>query len=122
MAGLWEFPGGKVEPGETCTQALHRELTEELGVAVRLGTEVRGPHEQGWLLNESAAMRVWLAELSSGVPRPLEDHDLLNWLDLAAAESLETLPWIPADYPIVAGLLSVIGEPITNTTGPALGR
>lgn len=122
LAGLWEFPGGKVEPGETCPEALHRELMEELGVSVRLGTEIKGPHVQGWPLNERAAMRVWLAELTSGVPRPLEDHDLLKWLELGSAETLEALPWIPADYPIVAGLLATMSQPVPDSTASPSGR
>jgi len=104
FAGMWEFPGGKVEAGETCEEGLHRELHEELGVRVRLGAEVPGPGVQGWPLNAKAAMRVWLAEVTEGTPAPLEDHDELRWVALDPGE-LQSLAWIPADLPIVEAML-----------------
>lgn len=108
FAGMWEFPGGKIEPGESAEQALHRELHEELGVGLRLGAELKGPSETGWPLNERAAMRVWFAELVTGEPRPLEDHDELRWVDLRNRDEVLALPWIPADLPIVEALLSAV--------------
>ena len=105
VAGMWEFPGGKIELGESCQEAVHREITEELGVSIELGSEIFGPLEQGWQLNDSAAMRVWFAEITSGSPEPLEDHDQLLWVDLNL-EELEALPWIPADLPIVRAVLA----------------
>jgi len=100
---MWEFPGGKIEPGESAQSALHRELAEELGVEVVLGAELEGPTPDGWVLNPQAAMRVWLAEVTAGEPAPLEDHDELRWVAIEDAGMLE-LPWIPADLPIVAAL------------------
>ncbi|PVZ54470.1 (deoxy)nucleoside triphosphate pyrophosphohydrolase [Arthrobacter sp. H-02-3] len=108
FAGMWEFPGGKVEPGEAAEDALHRELREELGVQVRLGAELPAVTAAGWPLNEKAAMRVWFAELEDGEPRPLEDHDELRWLDLRNSEDVLGLPWIPADFPIVEALLAAV--------------
>ncbi|MGP4033965.1 (deoxy)nucleoside triphosphate pyrophosphohydrolase [Pseudarthrobacter sp. 1C304] len=108
FAGMWEFPGGKVESGETAEQALHRELREELGISVRLGAELDSGSADGWPLNERAAMRVWFAELLDGVPRPLQDHDELRWVSLRNRGEVLGLPWIPADLPIVEALLDTL--------------
>ena len=106
LCGLWEFPGGKREPGESCEQALVRECAEELAVPVELLTEVSGPHAQGWPLSDTAAMRVFTAIVPDGmVPAAGEDHLALRWLPLADPAAILQLPWIPADLPIVRALL-----------------
>jgi 8-oxo-dGTP diphosphatase len=103
LAGRWEFPGGKVEPGEDPVDAVHRELQEELGVRVRLGAEVVAPDAAGWRLSERYVMRLWTATVTSGVPRPLVEHDELRWLD---GGDWLAVPWLDADVPIVRALMA----------------
>ena len=111
LAGLWEFPGGKVEPDEEPEAALCCELTEELGISVRLGAELPAEAPSGWPLNDRASMRVWFAEVAQGEPQPLQDHDELRWVSLENHDEVLGLPWIPADFPIVRALLAALAVP-----------
>ncbi|MGP4000948.1 (deoxy)nucleoside triphosphate pyrophosphohydrolase [Streptomyces sp. 8N706] len=95
LAGRWELPGGKVEPGETPEAGLVRELREELGVEVEpLG---RIPGE--WPLTQGYVLHVWTARLAAGEPRPLQDHDELRWLTPDRADEVD---WLDQDRPAVA--------------------
>lgn len=98
LAGGWEFPGGKVDEGESHEMAMRRELLEELGVHVHLGDDVPGPEGGGWPLGENYLRFVFLAVITSGVPAPLEDHDELRWLPL---DDLFDVGWLRDDLPIV---------------------
>ena len=98
LAGRWEFPGGKVDPGEAPEQALHREICEELGVTVELGDEVVGPDAGGWTITDRHVMRLWFARVVSGDPAPLVEHDELRWLTPA---EFGDVPWLDGDVRIV---------------------
>jgi 8-oxo-dGTP diphosphatase len=105
LAGRWEFPGGKVDPGESPEEALHRELREELGVRVGLGPELVGPDGGAWRLSASYVMRLWLVEVASGVPEPLVEHDELRWL---GPGQWGEVPWLDADVRIVEALAAAL--------------
>jgi 8-oxo-dGTP diphosphatase len=102
VAGRWEFPGGKVEPGETDAAALARECSEELGVRVEVGERV-GPDVP--LAHGRAVLRVFAVRvLEGGEPRALEHRDM-RWLGI---DELHSVPWLPADRPIVAELPALL--------------
>lgn len=105
LAGGWEFPGGKVEPGEAAEDAVVRECREELSVEIELGERLGPDIRVG---NGTAVLRVWTARIRSGTPMALE-HKELRWL---AAEELFDVPWLPADLPLVLALAQLLpGRP-----------
>jgi 8-oxo-dGTP diphosphatase len=100
LAGRWEFPGGKAEPGEDDAAALRRECREELGVEIEVGEAIGPvyPAAGGALL-----VRTYLAALAAGEPAPIESHDELRWL-AAGAPGVRELPWLEGDYVILDAL------------------
>lgn len=95
LAGRWELPGGKVEPGESPDAALVRELREELGVEAEAVGRIPG----AWPIRPGLVLHVWTVRLVSGTPRPLQDHDTLRWLAPAEAGGVD---WLDQDLPAVA--------------------
>lgn len=94
MAGLWEFPGGKVEPGESPEAALVRECREELGVDIAVGAFV------GEVPLDIGTLRVYRAAIVAGTPQAHE-HQALRWLP---PSEFEAVAWIAADRPLVQRL------------------
>ncbi len=99
-AGRWEFPGGKVEPGETPEAALVREVTEELGCVIAVSHWLPGEVAIG----ERHVLAVAVAALVSGEPVPAE-HDAVRWL---GPEELASVDWLEPDRPFLEHL--VLGE------------
>lgn len=98
LAGLWEFPGGKVEPGESDIGALQRELREELGV--QLGTAYAVLELAHEYPERHVQLSVWVVKDYQGAPAGLEGQSL-QW---ALPAALRSLPLLPADLPVVEWL------------------
>jgi 8-oxo-dGTP diphosphatase len=108
-AGRWEFPGGKVEPGESPDEALVREVREELDCTI----EVTGWLEGEVRLGTAYVLRVAVARLVAGDPDPVE-HDEVRWL---LADELDSVDWLDGDRPFLAGLPAVLSEPPRHQQG-----
>jgi 8-oxo-dGTP diphosphatase len=105
MAGLWEFPGGKVEAGETCEAALVRELREELGIEVCLEclapfTFASHAYEKFHLLMPLFICAKWDGEIT---PR---EGQTIKWV---RASALRDYPMPPADLPLIPYLRDLLG-------------
>jgi mutator protein MutT len=94
LNGKWEFPGGKVEPGETHAVALKREIDEELGIKIEVGSRVAS-HEFS-VRGKSYCLYVYWAAIMVGEPQS-DEHHALTWV---ALDRLLTYDLAPADIPI----------------------
>ncbi len=105
LAGLWEFPGGKVDAGERPEACLIRELAEELGIVVKEDclaplTFASHAYEDFHLL-----MPLWVCRRWEGLVRPLEGQ-AVKWV---RSRQLRDYPMPPADAPLIPALIDLIG-------------
>ena len=109
--GMWEFPGGKIEPGESREDALKREIQEELGVDIYI-KELLCTTEYDYPTFH-LTMHCYLCSVASGEIE-LREHKSAQWL---TAETLDTIEWLPADKDVIDKLKTFINETFNKTIG-----
>jgi 8-oxo-dGTP diphosphatase len=101
MGGLWEFPGGKIEPGETIQECIQREISEELGIVIEVGEHlITIDHSY---INLRVTLTVHHCRHVTGIPQPLES-DEIRWVTL---EELEQFTFPKANNQIIAALKGI---------------
>jgi 8-oxo-dGTP diphosphatase len=100
VAGLWEFPGGKVEANESEADALVREIREELGVEIAVGAQLARS-----VIDETSVLHVFAAELLTGDEEARFDHDEVRWF---TPEELVSVAWIDADRKLVPAVVNAL--------------
>ncbi|RLA44482.1 MAG: 8-oxo-dGTP diphosphatase MutT [Gammaproteobacteria bacterium] len=104
LEGLWEFPGGKLEPGESPEACLARELTEEFGIETEVGKYLgESVFDYGEKIIKLLAYQVTHVNGEF----QLNDHDEMRWL---ARAEIYDVDWAPADIPLLETALSLIDE------------
>ncbi|WP_156754820.1 (deoxy)nucleoside triphosphate pyrophosphohydrolase [Actinokineospora pegani] len=99
-AGKWEFPGGRVEAGESDVDALVRECAEELGCVVRVGDFVKTV-----LLPSGRELRLYAGVAVEGEPEAVE-HTAVRWL---SSDELAAVDWLPADLDFLDEVRALLG-------------
>ena len=95
-AGWWEFPGGKIDEGETEKEALRREIMEELGIIVNPKSRVAALQYE--YEDRFVSLSIWDCGVVDQESIVTKEHDLISWLDQS---SLNTVKWLPADEPLI---------------------